>query len=231
MPITTVEAIYDSVRAMLADTQVTGGEVFTNTLMAPFFAIAYRRLIDEFLNWDIPTVEKIVYYTLPANTLTLTPATAGISDFGELVFGGLAELIPSGQFSSLEEVERLPERQQGEQLLQFVWRQDSFQFIGSTNSIPLRITYNASGTVPPSGSVGIDNADNFLITYTAALVAPVRDRVSEGQRFMMLALGPDGTGRQTGFLFDLIQPMLKGEQRAISRRPRYRQRRTAQWYW
>lgn len=66
-------------------------DVFTDTVLAEPFAAAYGRLMEEMLNYGLPRIRKEAFYNLAAYTMVLFPATAGISDFGELVDDGLEE--------------------------------------------------------------------------------------------------------------------------------------------
>ena len=75
-------------RAHLNDLE---SEVFTDTVLGPFFEQSYRRLHDELLNYGLPRIRKVAYFNLPAYTTVLFPSTAGIADFGELVDDGMEE--------------------------------------------------------------------------------------------------------------------------------------------
>lgn len=91
----TLSQVYDAARAKLGDDSVAGGQVFTNTVLAPHFAQAYRALYRTMGTLGNPYVEQDVYFVLPANTSYLAPATAGVTDFGEPRFveerGGLTQ--------------------------------------------------------------------------------------------------------------------------------------------
>ena len=83
MALPTVQSILDTTRSLLADTDVTGGQVFTNTILLPRLNIAYRELMRCLSGIQNPYVQRDAYYNLPAHTSVLAPSTAGIADMGE----------------------------------------------------------------------------------------------------------------------------------------------------
>lgn len=66
-------------------------EPFTQARLLAYFNVAYRELFGKLQNHGVPAAEKTAYFNLPAYTNTFSPAKAGITDFGELKPGGLAE--------------------------------------------------------------------------------------------------------------------------------------------
>lgn len=78
----TLQNVFDAARGYLRDTQVSGGETWTNTNLQVHFAEAYRRLFNA-LSGVSKRVQHIAYVTLPANTTVLIPAAYGITDFAE----------------------------------------------------------------------------------------------------------------------------------------------------
>lgn len=288
----TVAEVMTAARAHLNDPDA---ENFSDTKLAPHFAVAYRRLFDELVNRNLPLSRRTVYYTLPAYTVRLTPSEAGISNFGELTANGLEERASSTSYnisaattatpvvitaaghtftdytdvvvwgiaglsggngrwyctvagndltllgsvgsgtyttggkvaSSTEEFTELayqPDldyRSPTDKLSFYDWREDAWYFAGATSARQLRITYLQSGAAPTSGSIGIDNAKDFLAAYTAALAGFPQDRVDEGHRLMRLCLG-DPMHAEPGLLHMLVNPMVKQQQQAGYQMPRYR---------
>lgn len=82
MSIPTLQNVYDSARSFLGDDQTAGGELYTNTLLQPFFGFAYREMWRALAAIGSPEVKRTVFYVLPAYTSVLVPATANIADFG-----------------------------------------------------------------------------------------------------------------------------------------------------
>jgi hypothetical protein len=213
--IPTVAEVQAEIQSLLGDEE---GRVFTAALALKGYKRAYRYMREAMLKDQVPRAVTVVLYTVPANTTVLTPATAGIADFGELI--ELAERTPSTteDFVSLVEGELL-NGQQTTSLGIFEWRGDSWYFYGADTSRELRIRYYDSGAAPESGSVGVDGSIDFLATYGATTIGPGKGYDdSEIQRMRREALGPnlDGNG---GLLFNLVQPMVRGLQR-VQRQPR-----------
>ena len=74
--------VFNDVRGLLHDTQVSGGETFTNTMLQVQFNEPYRTMFGCLMGAS-KRVQRTAYVMLPANTTVLIPANAGITDFGE----------------------------------------------------------------------------------------------------------------------------------------------------
>lgn len=83
MSFPTLTQVYDQTRAECGDTEVAGGQIYTNSLLLPHVQSATRTLWRGLRNLATPRVQKTMYYTLPANTNTFFPSTALITDFSE----------------------------------------------------------------------------------------------------------------------------------------------------
>jgi hypothetical protein len=83
VPTATLQQAFDQARAELKDTQVSGGEVATNTALTPHLNQAWRRVWRAMGNGGSQRVEKFVYVNLAAQQQVLIPSTVGIMDFGE----------------------------------------------------------------------------------------------------------------------------------------------------
>jgi hypothetical protein len=93
----TVQQIFDDVRSMLGDTQISGGELFTNNFLltgsvsggtpgsGSLFGEPYRTMFSK-ITGGSKRVQPTVYVTLPANTTVLIPSTYGLVDFSEPEF-------------------------------------------------------------------------------------------------------------------------------------------------
>jgi hypothetical protein len=88
-----VQNILDDVRALLSDTQVVGGEVFTNNYLlgvtgsgtagsGSLFGEPYRTMFSK-ITGGSKRVQPNWLITVPANTTVVIPATYGILDFSE----------------------------------------------------------------------------------------------------------------------------------------------------
>ena len=81
MSFPTLTEIYEQTRSKCGDTEVSGGQIYTNALLLPHVQEAVRVLWRGLANLGTPGVRRTFYYTLPANTSIFYPSTAGITDF------------------------------------------------------------------------------------------------------------------------------------------------------
>jgi hypothetical protein len=94
---------------------------------------------------QLPGVVSVVTFTVPALTTTLTPAGAGISNFGELI--EIAERTPgtTESFVPMVELGTMTTTDPATTLGWFEWREESFQFYGADVTREVRIRYYDSG--------------------------------------------------------------------------------------
>ena len=194
---------------------------FTHEKLLPGFTSAYQEIHDYLLLYQIPLIEYVTLYTLALGTPSLTPATALITNFGELI---KLEERPSGStedYTEVVAVGELPQVESQDKLYVYKWRVDTWYFVAATQALQLRITYHASGTAPETGSVGIDNALNFLAKRTAALVGKAAGMFEIADALDIEARGParDGSG---GDLHRLLQPMVRSRNKVRMQQPAYR---------
>lgn len=78
----TLQQIKETARAYLSDTQIPGGEVFTDSYLQLQFEEPYRRAFRN-LQGLSKRVQKVAYVNLPASTTQLVPSAYGIVDFAE----------------------------------------------------------------------------------------------------------------------------------------------------
>jgi hypothetical protein len=209
--IPTVAQVMTRARALLDEADP--GNIFLDAVLAPAYSESYDILWGELLKAEAPRVSNIALYTFPALTTVLTPATAGISDFGELVELEERASGSTDDYASLYEVDKLPQRVAADALREFVWRLDSFYFVGANAARQLRINYFASGTAPLTGSVGIDGSLVFLSNCTAA-IAGKRKGYEEWQELWVRAVGSQYTaGIVGGELYNIMMPIVRSKQR------------------
>ncbi len=82
--ITLVSDIYTAVRAILGDTKIPQGEVYVDALLQPHYQFAYSELFRALQSAQSPRVRQENYYDVLPNTGYLNPATAFITNLGEL---------------------------------------------------------------------------------------------------------------------------------------------------
>jgi hypothetical protein len=219
---TVAQVLLDAAKS-LGDSQQ---ETYTNEELQPWYEFSYRELWDLCMRWRLPVAFREVLYTLPANTTSLTPATAGITNMGDpqKLWERLAG--SSENYIAMTPVDELPQITAETALRWWKWEGDTFYFIGSGSSRQLKIEYIQSGAAPTSGSIGFDNCRNFLATRTASLMAGIRGMPQEADRLTVLALGPsreaDGSGGQ---LRTLVLPLLHEKQNRSKRPGTFRPRR------
>ena len=215
--IPTVEQVLDQAAYHLGDQT---GRKFSHEKLTPAFHAAFQEIHDHLLAYQIPLIEYVTTYTLPVNTSLLTPATALIANFGELI---RMEERPSGSSEDYKDViacGELPQTDSQDRLYQYKWRLDTFYFVAATQAIQLRLTYYGSGTAPTTGSVGIDNSMNFLSKRTAAIAGKTAGMIEVAGDLDVEARGRnlDGSG---GDLHRLLQPMVRARNKVRVQMPAY----------
>ena len=225
MAISTVDQVKTRFLALLDD---PAGAIFSDAVYTEAFGEAREALNSGFLRMQIPLIEKIVTYTLPANTTALSPATALITDFGELVELEERRAGSSDDYVRIWEVDKLSQRTATDALGEFVWRLDQFQFIGATVAREVRIRYWDTGVVPASGSVVVDGAKTFLAKYAAGVAGP-RKGHEYAEKYFAQAVGQYYPERIGGELFALLQPMVRSRQRVQVAPPPYSVIRRIHW--
>lgn len=189
------------------------GMVFTSDVRLNAIAEAYDILWGELLKAEAPRITNITTYTLAALTTSLTPAVAGIADFGELM--ELEERLSgsSENYVHMYEIDKLPQREMRDVLADFTWQLDTFKFVGATTARQLRISYYASGVCPTTGSVGIDGTLVFFGNCASA-IAGKRKGYEEWKELWVRAVGDKyENGIIGGELFNLMQPIIRSKQR------------------
>lgn len=84
MPTCLLSDIFNDVRGLLSDTQIVGGESFTNTYLPVHFAEPYRTMYGRFVG-SSKRVQRVIYLVLPANTSVVVPSTFNLLDMAEPV--------------------------------------------------------------------------------------------------------------------------------------------------
>ena len=180
--------------------------------------MAWERIYNALMKAGVSTIEASVTYTLPANTTQLTPAVAGIANFGEII--RLQELVGT-RYVDMSYVGELPQRDAAPNLGVYRWAGEQFNFIGATVDVPLKIVYHASAGLLDEGSLGLDNVLFVLGPLAASIAGPPKglSRIAEEQK--ELVFSGDGTPQNRGLMYDFIQPMLRTEQLAPVQWPAY----------
>lgn len=80
----TVQNVKDGARGLLGDDEVAGGQVFTDAVLGPFFASAYRRLYRVLKEHSLPLTELITHFRLQPHA-RIVPLSLIHSSFGEII--------------------------------------------------------------------------------------------------------------------------------------------------
>jgi hypothetical protein len=200
------------------------GLVFDETVFAPAFGEAFDALNNALLQYQVPNIELEATYTLPAGTKSVTAATFGITDLGDV--RSISERIngTADKYIDLQMVDRLPQRDQGVHLGQFSFHHDTFYFVGATGAVDLLFRYAASGTAPTNDAtvLGVDNSLTFLSSYAVGRAGPRKGYDEIAAAEMMAAVGPRyALGVIGGELFRLIQTRVRSLQKIPLQQKRF----------
>jgi hypothetical protein len=192
------------------------GAVFSEAVFAEAFGEAYDALYTAFLTNQCPRIELLLPVIVPALTTALTPAQMGISDFGDYIY--LAERIYGTQddYRDMAPVDRLAQRPMTDRLLEYNYRNDTFYFVGATNTVEIQVKYDTSGQAPTDDAtqVAVDGSLTFLSNYAVGIAGGRKGYDSVAQRCMNLAVGPKyDLGTIGGELFRIIQPRVRSRQK------------------
>lgn len=204
------------------------GKVFTDvptptsppgpSLFQVAFREAYDVLYNTFLNQQVPAVEIVVQGIIVPpypTTFSLSPLQMGIADFAD--FEWISERLAGStdKFVDLVEEDRLTQRSPTDRLLETVYQNGAFQFVGVTTVRELQIKYVSSGLAPTldASTIQIDNSLTFLSNYSAGWAGILKGYDEMGQRCMGRAVGPKfDMGSIGGELFRLTQPLVRARQ-------------------
>jgi hypothetical protein len=174
MAIPTVEQAIEEAAFHLGDIKKRR---FTMPDLQAAVGLAWREMIDEMVLCQDSHVELKTLYVLPVGKLTLTPLEAAITNFGSLI---RLEERPAGSdkntaFFPVDYTEIMPlPWSPTDRLVYYSWRNGTFEFSEATKPIEIRFTYLASGELPTSGTLGIDNCLTVVGKLAAALVGPTK---------------------------------------------------------
>lgn len=193
---------------------------FTDAKLQTFFELAWLELRAEMLRYHLDFSKNLVEYSLAANTTSLVPATAGISNMGEIILMEERPYGSSDRYTKVTEVDFLPQRDAGILLLEYQWRADQWFFVGATQAISLRIWYYGSGSAATTGTVGIDGCLQFIAHRMASLAAYPAGNKEMAKEYYDVARGP-APHRDGGLLHALLQPMVVASNKVQLQLPCY----------
>lgn len=180
------------------------------------FNEAYDVLYSSFLNNQCPRIVQIVDgIALPPSTTSITPADMGIDSLGSFEWFGERLYGSTDKFIDILQLDRLNQRAMTDRLIEFVWRNNTFYFVGATTVRELQLEYDSSGVAPTDldTQIKVDGAKTFLSNYTVAVIGGRKGADETATRCWNLAVGPKfNMGTAGGELFRLIQPLVRERQ-------------------
>lgn len=201
------------------------GVVFTDapgpggspSLFQNAFSEAYDVLYSTMLGQQVTRVEQVVDgIIVPVGTTSMSPAEMGITDFADFDWISERSAGSTEKFIDLVDEDRLTQRAQTDRLIETVFQDGAFKFVGATTVRELQMKYIASGSAPTldATEIRIDSSLNFLANYAAGTVGSNKGYEQMAAKCMLNAVGPRfaNGGGPGGMLFYLIQPLVRSRQ-------------------
>lgn len=208
-------------------TDIANATTGTPSVFQAGFSQAYDLLFNNALNQQIPLVEQVVSgIVVPPSPVpfSMTPADWGLPDFADVEWVSERTLGSSEKFIDLYDEDRLTQRAPTDRLLEFVYQNGAFQFVGCTTTRELQVKYvNSSGGAPTSDTtaVAFDGSLNFLANYSFGVMGANKGYEDTARRALSFAVGPKfDLGSIGGELFRLMQPLVRSRQNVqVAHRP------------
>ena len=218
------------------------GVVFTDTanpsgapsVFQAGFSEAYDLLFSNALNQQVPKVEQVVSgIIIPPSPVpfSVTPAAMGLNDFADWEWISERAAGSTEKFIDLVDEDRLTQRAPTDRLLETVFQNGCFNFVGCTTVREIQIKYVYSSSAPTDDSVAIafDNSLAFLVNYSVGCMGGNKGYDEIANRCRSFAVGPRfDEGMIGGELFRLMQPLVRSRQNVqIAHKPYSTQRRVS----
>lgn len=202
------------------------------SLFQSAFSEAFDILYNVFLGQQVPRVERVVDGIIVSpfpTTFSLSPAQMGIVDFADWDWIGERAAGSTDNFVDLVDEDRLTQRAPTDRLLETVWQDNAFQFVGCTTVRELQMKYISSGTAPiaDDGVVTIDSSLNFLANWAAGTMGGNKGYEKMAAKCRLFAGGPKfDNGVIGGELYRLTAPLVRSRQNVpVAHKPYTTQRR------
>lgn len=196
------------------------------------FSQAFDLLFNNALNQQVPRVERVVSgIVIPPSPVpfSVTPAAMGLDNFADWEWISERLLGSNEKFTDLWDEDRLTQRAPTDRLLETVFQDGAFQFVGVTTPREIQIKVVDSGSAPTDDAAVItfDNSLNFLANYAAACAGPGKGYDAIANRCRSFAVGPKfDLGTVGGELFRILQPLVRSRQNVqVAHKPYTTQRR------
>lgn len=198
------------------------------------FSQAFDLLFSNALNQQIPRVEQVVSgIIIPPSPIpfSVTPAAMGLTSFADWEWISERQAGSNDKFIDLWDEDRLTQRAPVDRLLETVYQNGAFQFVGCTTVREIQIKYVSSDVAPTSDNavISFDNSLNFLANYAFGVMGGNKGYDDIANRCRSFAVGPKfDLGSIGGELFRLMQPLVRSRQNVvIAHRPYSSVRRIA----
>ncbi len=162
------------------------------------------------------------FITVSGSSVTLVGSiAAGVWSSG----GNLTK--SSEEFVKIRQLQRTADDEvPGSTLGTWEWRDAVMRFSGASQQRQLKIEYESSGAAPITGTVGVDDSEDYLAYRTSALSGLTRGMQSRGHELNQIALGEkEQADGRSGMLADLINPDVQQKSRIPKQPMRFRRRR------
>ncbi len=196
------------------------------------FSQAFDILFNNALNQQVPRVERVVSGIVVGPSpvpFSVTPASIGLDNLADWEWISERPLGSNDKFIDLVDEDRLTQRAPTDRLLETVWQDGAWQFVGCTSARELQIKVVDSGSAPTDDTaiISFDNSLNFLANYAAGCAGPGKGYDEIANRCRSFAVGPKfDQGSIGGELFRLMQPLVRSRQNVqVAHRPYTTQRR------
>jgi hypothetical protein len=197
------------------------------------FSQAFDILFSNALNQQVPRVELVTSgIIIPPSPVpfSVTPDAMGLQSLADFEWVSERAAYSNDKFIDLRDEDRLTQRAPADRLIEFVYQNGSFNFVGCTTVRELQIKWVSSGGGAPTSNtavVGFDNSLNFLANYAAGCMGGNKGYEDIAARCRSFAVGPKfDEGSIGGELFRLMQPLVRSRQNVqIAHKPYTTQRR------
>lgn len=224
----------DPAASVFTDTaNVTTGAV---SVFQSGFSQAFDLLFNNSLNQQVSAVEQVVSgIVIPPSPVpfSVTPAAMGLDSFADWEWISERQFGSTDKFIDLVDEDRLTQRSPTDRLIETVWQNQQFNFVGCTTVREIQIKYVSSGSAPTDDDAVIkfDNSLNFLANYAAGVTGGQKGYDAIADRCRLYAVGPKfDLGSVGGELFRLLQPLVRARQKVqAAHKPFTTQRRNSAW--
>lgn len=200
------------------------------------FSQAFDLLFNNALNQQVPRVEQVVSgIVIPPSPIpfSVTPAAMGLTSFADWEWISERQWGSNDKFLDLVDEDRLSQRAPTDRLIETVYQNGAFQFVGCTTVREIQIKYVASDVAPTAdgASITFDNSLNFLANYAAGVTGGQKGYDAIADRCRQFSVGPKfDLGSIGGELFRLMQPLVRSRQNVqVAHKPYSTQRRAGTW--